>query len=158
MRGFYPIVKILVYKRTHTGDPNPDGVFGCNDCMGIVRNSDYDAVIGIGVQHPDSGHDISCKVTWVGVGPHKHNAPPGHRAPLVTFDGFVLLDSAGPTAPPALHPTRLPRSIVLYEGRVGYEEAYNEAVQIIGWVQNGELRTMAPLDSEKHTPMNKCKS
>ncbi len=25
--------KILVYKITHTGDPNESSLFGCNDCM-----------------------------------------------------------------------------------------------------------------------------
>ena len=150
-------MRILVYKRTHTGDPNTEGGFGCNDCMGIVRDRDYDAVIGIGVQYPDIGHDISCKVTWAGIGPHKHNAPPGHRASLVTFDRFALFDSAGPIAPPALHPTRLPRSIILYKGRIGYEEAYNEAVQIISRVEKGELRTIIPSGSDRSTPLNRCK-
>lgn len=27
-------MKVLVYKRTHTGDPSENGVFGESDCMG----------------------------------------------------------------------------------------------------------------------------
>ncbi len=41
-------MRILTYKRTHTGDPEANGVIGINDCMGRVRSLAYDAVIGIG--------------------------------------------------------------------------------------------------------------
>jgi hypothetical protein len=43
-------VKVLIYKRTHTGDPTPEGVFGLSDCMGRVRAREYEAVIGVGGQ------------------------------------------------------------------------------------------------------------
>jgi len=38
-------MRILTYKRTHTGDPSPDGVFGVHDCMGRIRDLSYDAII-----------------------------------------------------------------------------------------------------------------
>jgi len=41
-------MRILIYKRTHTGDPDLKGRFGIHDCMGRVRDYDYDAVIGVG--------------------------------------------------------------------------------------------------------------
>ena len=42
-------MRTLIYKRTHSGDPDPEsGVFGNNDCMGRVKGWQYDAVIGIG--------------------------------------------------------------------------------------------------------------
>src|SRR4051812_45820013 len=42
-------MRTLVYKRTHSGDPDPKmGVFGNHDCMGEVRAWPFDAVIGIG--------------------------------------------------------------------------------------------------------------
>lgn len=41
-------MRILAYKRTHTGDPDANGVFGVNDCMGRVRSLEFDAVIGVG--------------------------------------------------------------------------------------------------------------
>jgi hypothetical protein len=47
----------LVYKRTHTGDPNTQGVFGCHDCMGQIRRRSFDAVIGVGGKRPDQGHE-----------------------------------------------------------------------------------------------------
>lgn len=88
--------RVLIYKRVHIGDPNARGEFGCSDCMGQVRGYDYDAVIGIGGSSFEPRyHRIDGKITWVGVGPHRW--PPIHPrgAPLVTFDRFVLFDSAG---------------------------------------------------------------
>ena len=40
-------MRVLVYKRTHLGDPG-DGVFGSSDCMGRVRGLKFNAVIGVG--------------------------------------------------------------------------------------------------------------
>ena len=88
----------LIYKRTHTGDPNKSGVFGCHDCMGPVRGRRFDAVIGLGGKRPDRGHEgIAFKVTWVGINPSKIEAPnPRFRGPLVEFERFVLWDETGP--------------------------------------------------------------
>ena len=87
--------KVLIYKRTHRGDPGPDGIFGVHDCMGMVRDREYDAVIGVGGVRPWSGdEDIARKVNWVGIGPKKHKS--NGRGPLVTFDKYILLDSDGP--------------------------------------------------------------
>jgi hypothetical protein len=41
-------MRILVYKRTHKDDPNADRCFGAYDCMGTLRDCEYDAVIGVG--------------------------------------------------------------------------------------------------------------
>jgi hypothetical protein len=38
----------MIYKRTHTGDPTPEGIFGLSDCMGCVRARQYESVIGVG--------------------------------------------------------------------------------------------------------------
>jgi hypothetical protein len=87
----------LIYKRTHTGDPNKSGVFGCHGCMGQVRRRRFDAVIGVGGKRPDRGHEgIAFKVTWVGINPSKTDAPNDSRGPLVEFECFVLWDEAGP--------------------------------------------------------------
>ena len=116
-------MRILVYKRDHTGDSNEEGKFGCNDCMGRIRAYNYDAAIGIGVSNPWKGHDISCKVTWAGAGAKKGDIPLGYRGPIVTFDKFVLFDNEGQLAPNSLHPDKLPRFVILEEGDEGYEEA-----------------------------------
>ena len=41
-------MRVLIYKRTHPFDPNAEGVFGCEDCMGAVRRRRFQAVIGVG--------------------------------------------------------------------------------------------------------------
>ena len=58
---------VLIYRRTHTGDPCDRGVFGCHGCMGKVREWKYDAVIGIGGKTAIDG--ISRKLTWIGISP-----------------------------------------------------------------------------------------
>ena len=59
-------MKVLVYKRTHTGDPSENGVFGESDCMGAIRNWYYDAVIGIGsIRSWEGDEGIAGKVTWI---------------------------------------------------------------------------------------------
>jgi hypothetical protein len=88
---------VLIYKRTHTGDPNADGVFGVHDCMGSVRNRKYDAVIGIGGKQPWRGDkDIACKINWIGIFPARHNRKGKYRGLLVTFAKFCLYNENGP--------------------------------------------------------------
>ena len=90
---------ILVYKRTHTGDPNEKGEFGVHDCMGKVRDFKYNAVIGVGgIGLEPSHHGIDGKVTWVGVERLANDVPKvqGSRASIVTFKKYVVLDHTGP--------------------------------------------------------------
>ena len=88
-------MKVLVYKRTHTGDPSENGVFGESDCMGAIRNWHYDAVIGIGSIHPWEGDKgISGKVTWIGINPIRIGK--NGRGDTLKFKQFVLLDEDGP--------------------------------------------------------------
>ena len=90
-------MRTLIYKRTHTGDPDRNGWFGVYDCMGHVRTWAFDAVIGVGgIGAEPTSHGIDGRVTWIGIGPHKIPAE-GGRGPLVTFDHFVLFDAAGPS-------------------------------------------------------------
>ena len=88
-------MRTLIYKRTHSGDPNPKtGVFGNNDCMGRVRGWSFDAVIGVGgIGREPQKNCIARKLTWVGIGPHKSS---GQRCPLVTFDHFLYYGEHGP--------------------------------------------------------------
>lgn len=88
-------MRVLVYKRTHTGDPDESGTFGCNGCMGTVRGWEFDAVIGIGgIGREPQVEGIAYKLTWIGIGPHKRMVP-GKRDPEVQFDHFVLFDEKG---------------------------------------------------------------
>ncbi len=71
MKNQQPVV--LIYKRTHRGDPDSKGVFGIHDCMGSVRSREYDAVIGIGGKQPWGGDEgIALRINWVGINPIKH--------------------------------------------------------------------------------------
>ncbi|MGY3547360.1 hypothetical protein ACVW0W_003127 [Bradyrhizobium sp. USDA 4469] len=91
-------MRILIYKRTHCGDPDPEsGVFGNNDCMGRVRGWQYDAVIGIGGISPEARREgIAGKLTWVGIGPHKVFDNRNPHNPRVTFDHFWYEGERGP--------------------------------------------------------------
>jgi hypothetical protein len=91
-------MRVLIYKRTHPGDPSIEGVFGYEDCMGAVRGRRFDAVIGVGGIGPESqGWGIDRRLNWVGVGAHpSESIPIGFRGPLVTFDRFLLLETQGP--------------------------------------------------------------
>jgi hypothetical protein len=92
-------MRTLIYKRTHTGDPDRNGWFGVHDCMGQVRSWAFDAVIGVGgIGAEPTSHGIDTRLTWIGLGAHKIAAE-GGRGPLVTFDHFLLLDAAGPSFP-----------------------------------------------------------
>lgn len=92
-----PALRVFIYRRTHTGDPCRCGIFGVYDCMGRFRSRDFDAVLGVGVDSPDRGSEgIAGRLTWVGIGPCKHQSSDQHRAPNVTFDHFCLMDAKGP--------------------------------------------------------------
>jgi hypothetical protein len=85
----------LIYKRTHTGDPDESGIFGIHDCMGRVRDWSFDAVIGVGGKSPLHGYEgIALKITWVGINPRKIGAGP--RGSQLKFDYFFLWDENGP--------------------------------------------------------------
>lgn len=88
-------MRILVYKRTHNGDPDQDGCFGIHDCMGSVRDRNFDAVIGVGGIGPEAqANGIAGKVNWIGIGPHK--AATRKRGPNVTFEHFLDFGTDGP--------------------------------------------------------------
>lgn len=89
-------MRILTYKRTHIGDPNAAGEFGVNDCMGRVRNWNFDAVIGVGgYGREPQYYGIEGRITWVGLNPKLVPNPLG-RAPIIVFESFSLLDEKGP--------------------------------------------------------------
>jgi hypothetical protein len=88
-------MRVIVYKRTHKGDPGASGKFGIYDCMGQIRSRKFDVVVGIGgIGRAAKSWDIDEKLNWIGIGARK-GAHVGN-GPLVTFDQFVLFDEAGP--------------------------------------------------------------
>jgi hypothetical protein len=86
-------MKTLIYKRTHTGDPDPEsGVW--LDCMGTVKSWQFDAVIGVGGDGPEPRvKGLAGKVTFIGLGPHRSGDPRKHQ---ITFDHFWCPDKKGP--------------------------------------------------------------
>jgi hypothetical protein len=88
-------MKILIYKRTHKGDPDRNGIFGNEDCMGRIRNWDFDAVIGIGGKSPWKQHEgIKKKINWIGLEPKKIIAEHLRGAKIV-FGHFALFEENG---------------------------------------------------------------
>jgi len=129
------IVRILTYKRTHIGDPDPRGRFGINECMGRIRDYRFDAVIGVGgIGSEPKSYGIDGKINWVGINATKNSAP-HKRAAEVTFDHFVYLEEDGPTLE-SLAPNLAKR---LYKQGArflldGYSDVeMNEAKRILEW-------------------------
>jgi hypothetical protein len=89
-------MRTLIYKRTHNGDPDPEtGVFGNHDCMGEVREWQFDAVIGIGgVGEEPQSHRIAGKLTWIGIGPQAIDH--AGRGPQLIFHHFWYRGEEGP--------------------------------------------------------------
>ena len=88
-------MRTLIYKRTHTGDPDDKGRFGIHDCMGGVRGYAFDAVIGVGGRGSEAvASGIDRRINWVGLGAQKHPLK-DVRGPLVTFDHFKLFVEDG---------------------------------------------------------------
>jgi hypothetical protein len=60
---------VLIYKRTHTGDPDSNGIFGIHECMGRVRSYEFDSVIGLGGEGREPvDSKIDKKITYIGIG------------------------------------------------------------------------------------------
>lgn len=95
MRQHRGIVRTLVYKRTHKGDPDKSGCFGIQDCMGQVRGYAFDAVIGIGGKSRwPRRQGIAEKINWIGLGARK-KLHAERRGPVVTFEHFRLYEEKG---------------------------------------------------------------
>lgn len=92
-------MRILIYKRTHIGDPNYRRQFGHAGCMGRVRGFTFDAVIGVGgVGSWPTQQGIAGKINWVGRRPRKSQNPIDSRGPLASFtpNNFRLFEHRGP--------------------------------------------------------------
>lgn len=92
-------MRILIYKRTHIGDPDGKRQFGNEGCMGRVRGFAFDAVIGVGgIGGLPTLQGIAKKINWVGRRPQKTTNPVDPRGPLVSFrpKDFRLFEHQGP--------------------------------------------------------------
>jgi hypothetical protein len=92
-------MRILIYKRTHVGDPDAGRQFGNEGCMGRIRGFAFDAVIGVGgISGLPTQQGIAEKINWVGRRPKKSSNPIDSRGPLVSFSAkdFRLFEQQGP--------------------------------------------------------------
>lgn len=87
-------MRTLIYKRTHCGDPDPEGRFGINTCMGKVRTWLFEAVIGVGgiSAKPKS---LVRKVNWIGIGAQPSGKFDKRGDPIITFKKFLLFSPEG---------------------------------------------------------------
>ena len=144
----------LVYKRTHSGDPDISGVFGSDDCMGRVRGFDFDAVIGVGGKSPDRGHeDIAYKVNWVGLKPRVIGK--GRRGPLLKFECFVRPEGAGPDlrelAPRIFRYMFEDKHVRFVLSKSLTPEMQDEAWQILWWAKNCRSGRSGAVDKNRST-------
>jgi hypothetical protein len=142
-------MRILIYKRTHKGDPDSKGRFGTSDCMGRFREYAFDAVIGIGgIGREQAIQGISRKINWIGVGAKKH-FPIGVPGPLVTFEHFILYEETGldfcaiaPTLAARMYAKHAPRFIL----RDNFSEAESvEIDRVLKLAKNGPPSTRVRL-------------
>lgn len=126
--------RILIYKRTHTGDPDERGLFGCNDCMGSIRDWSFDHVIGIGGVRPWPGDEgIAEKVNWVGIGRKAFGFSPNGHA-IWAFERFILLNEQGPLLQadyPLLYGHMLEKNRRVIVSDSVFEDMYAELMAIL---------------------------
>jgi hypothetical protein len=138
-------LKVLTYERTHTGDPDLTGTFGINDCMGQIREYEFDTVIGVGGigQEPIS-YGIDRKINWVGIKARKKQVAPGYPA-VVNFEHFVLLEDKGPLlsslAPSLAKRLHKSGARFILDSYTEIEKA--EADKILNWTLNTKLKPAA---------------
>jgi hypothetical protein len=89
-------MRTLIYKRVHTGDPDPKtGVFGNNDCMGSARGRRLNAVIGVGgLGREPKSYGIAGKLNWIGIDPIYSGRT--RRGPRLRFRHFMDFEQGGP--------------------------------------------------------------
>jgi hypothetical protein len=151
-------MRILVYKRTHNGDPDQNGCFGAYDCIGAIRDRDFDAVIGVGgIGQEARANRIAGKVNWIGIGPHKTYTP-GKRGPEVTFDQFRDFVTDGPDFR-RLAPTLAERMYSLNIRHVMddlSEQEYNEVIEILKMAEEIPSSTRQQPLRKRTCPPRRC--
>jgi hypothetical protein len=153
-------MRILIYKRTHIGDPDAQGRFGIYDCMGHVRDYDFDAVIGVGgVGAEPQRFGINRKINWVGIGPMKRRRRNG-RGRTVTFSYFRRWENRGPSldsiAPHIAHRLYDRGARFILTGYTDDERA--EAERILTWARRQRPMSVSSLNGlEARGCKSRCK-
>ncbi|MBI2987390.1 MAG: hypothetical protein HYY45_11540 [Deltaproteobacteria bacterium] len=153
-------MQMLIYKRTHSGDPDPaTGVFGNHNCMRTVRGWLYEAVIGVGgVGGRAERNGIARRLTWVGIGPHKTG---NLRRPKVKFDHFWYKGDKGPLLKdraPLLADRLYNKNVRLIKGRALTSGEWLEVKKILDSARKAPPSGQGvPLRSSQKTSV-KCRS
>lgn len=157
-------MRTLIYKRTHTGDPDPEtGVFGNHDCMGEVRAWDFDAVIGIGgVGDEPKRHGIAGKLTWIGIGPQRFFDSPDSRGPQLMFEHFRYFGADGPLLVnkyPAIarHMYDTHRRLVIHGAPSEAGTGLDRDVEAILRLARNSPPSIGPVETEAGEVRNKCR-
>ena len=80
-----------------------------NDCLGSIRDRDFDAVIGVGgIGSEARAEGIARQVNWIGIGPHK----------------FYERLRQAPATPTTSQPTPAD-FLAVYDGLAGYERIFS---------------------------------
>jgi hypothetical protein len=88
-------MRVLIYKRTHVGDPDVSGRFGIHCCMGQVRQRNFDAVIGVGgISREPVESGIARRINWIGIGPCQIGVA-DDSYPILAFEHFYLKEEKG---------------------------------------------------------------
>ncbi len=88
-------MRVLIYKRTHIGDPGANGVFGELRCMGRVRSYQFDAAIGVGgISGNPVRENIDRKINWIGIRRHEVGRS-ADGFPKYAFERFYLREDKG---------------------------------------------------------------
>ena len=92
-------MKTFIYRLTHLGDPNVDGLWGYCGCEGHFLNGTYDAVIGLGGwSHKTKA--LRTKVAWIGLEPEKIGKLRGYD--VHRLEHLLLLTDQDVAVPPEL--------------------------------------------------------
>jgi hypothetical protein len=158
--GISRLMRTLIYKRTHSGDPGVKGHFGVGDCMGRLRQSPFDAVIGIGGIGPEPvAEGISGRVNWIGIGARKHPLSSG-PSPLITFDHFVLFEEKGvdfcvvaPTLARRMYSRHPPR--FLFNDHFSKEENA-EVLRVLKMARNAPSSTRTQISKDIRCSPKRC--
>jgi hypothetical protein len=157
--------RTLIYKRTHSGDPNPEtGILGNNKCMGRVRGWPFEAVIGIGgIGRKPQQERIARKLTWVGIDP-KEAGMGEDGYPRLRFAHFLYYGDYGPLLEEELAPNLARRMYgrnvrLIFDSSLSEEERL-EVEKILDLARNeppsGQLEGTSHRSSQRIS--SKCRS
>jgi hypothetical protein len=153
-------MRTLLYKRTHTGDPDDKGRFGIHGCMVHLRPLPFDAVIGIGgISGEPTAQGISRKINWVGIGAKKHSVG-NIEGPVVAFDHFILFEDSGLDFW-AVAPTLAERMYSRYPPRFLFDDAFStaertEITRVLKLAANAPPSKRPPKSVKPQSPDSPC--